>query len=247
MISVVLMEPGNSGNIGAIARAMANFDLKKLIIINPKCNIDEDARRRSKHALQLLKKAKIRDKSILKKFDYVIGTTAVIGTDYNVPRCPLTPEQLAEKLATLGESCKKSEKGKKAPSIAILFGREGEGLHNDEIEECDFIVTIPTGKSYPTMNISHSAAIIFYAIFKAESMMAGKAVNRITERIIFAKKQEKDLLMKHISQTLDSMDFSKEKKLVQERVWKKIIGKSMPTKRELFALFGFFKKARSKK
>ena len=38
MISIVLVEPKNSGNVGAIARAMANFGFSKLILVNPKCN-----------------------------------------------------------------------------------------------------------------------------------------------------------------------------------------------------------------
>ena len=86
MISVILIEPEHSSNVGAVARAMANFDFAELVLINPKCNhLDKDAILRAKHsALKILKNAKVKDFSYLKQFDYLIGTTAKIGTDYNI-------------------------------------------------------------------------------------------------------------------------------------------------------------------
>ena len=72
MITIILMEPEKSGNVGAVARAMTNFGFEKLVIINPKCKpLDDEAMRRAKHAQQILKKAKIAKKDILKKFDVV--------------------------------------------------------------------------------------------------------------------------------------------------------------------------------
>ena len=38
MISVVLVEPRNSGNVGAVARAMANFGFSRMVLVNPRCN-----------------------------------------------------------------------------------------------------------------------------------------------------------------------------------------------------------------
>jgi len=57
MIHVVLVEPEVSGNIGAVARAMKNFGFSNLILVNPKCRVDEEARNRAKHAQEVLKKA----------------------------------------------------------------------------------------------------------------------------------------------------------------------------------------------
>src|SRR3989338_7998726 len=100
MITVVLIEPENDGNVGAVARVMANFDFEELVLINPKCNhLSDEALSRSKHAKLILEKARIEDYSFLRSFDYLIGTSAITGTDYNVPRSPLTPEQLAKKIS----------------------------------------------------------------------------------------------------------------------------------------------------
>jgi TrmH family RNA methyltransferase len=225
MIKVILIEPENEGNIGAICRAMKNFGLKDLILINPKCKLGEEARKRAKHSQDILKNVKIKGKDYLKKIDYLIGTTAKLGTDYNIPRSPINAEQLADKI-----------KGKKS-NIAVLFGRESKGLTNKEILECDFIVTIPTHSKYPTLNLSHAATIVFYELFKR----FGK--EKIGKQIIPINKKEKEQIMKMLNQVLDKMEFAtKEKKDTQKTVWKRLIGKSFMTKREAYALMGFLRK-----
>ncbi|HEC87103.1 MAG TPA: RNA methyltransferase, partial [Thermoplasmatales archaeon] len=57
---VVLVEPKYSGNIGAVARCMKNFDVSSLYLINP-CKIDDEARARAMHAQEILDNAKIFD------------------------------------------------------------------------------------------------------------------------------------------------------------------------------------------
>ncbi len=147
-ISVALLEIQNPGNLGAIARVMKNFDVKDLILINPKCKINQEAIDRASHAKNILKKAKVKPFSYLKKFDYIIGTTAKLGNNHNIPRTSLPLEKI------------------KAKKAVILFGREDRGLSNKEIKKCDLITTIPSSKKYPTLNISHAAAIVLYEIFK---------------------------------------------------------------------------------
>ena len=231
MISVVLQNPKTAGNIGAIARVMKNFNFSDLVLINPKCNhLGNESLDRATHAKDILKKAKIEGIDCLSNFDYVIGTTSKLGTDYNIPRSPLTPEQLAEKLSKIKKS-----------NIAILFGSEDHGLSNKEILKCDFIVTIPASKSSPTMNISHSASIILYEIFKKSSL------ENVSSHIIPAGKIEKEIILKKISNILGKLEFStKEKKETQKVIWKRIVGKSFLTKREAFALLGFLSKLEKK-
>lgn len=226
MLSIILMEPEISGNIGAIARAMKNFSFTNLILIEPKCShLNTEAKSRAKHAINILKKAKVEKKSALKNFDYLIGTTSALGTDYNIPRSPINPENLAELLT--------AAKGK----IGIVFGRESTGLRNKEILMCDFIVTIPTSKKYPAMNISHSAAIILYEIHKNSS------AKKIDSHFIFATKKEKEIIMRYLDKILSKLEFqTPQKKETQKKIWKRLIGKSFLTKREAFALIGFLRK-----
>ncbi len=226
MISIVLIEPSTAGNVGFTARAMKNFGLKDLILINPKCELKKEALWYAKHAKDIIKKTKIKTSSYLKKFDYLIGTTAIIGSNYNIPRSPLTPKQLANELSKI-----------KSRKIALIFGREGSGLNNKEIQMCDLIVTIPTSTKYQTMNISHSASIIFYELFQNSKKQ------KITDHIIPASKIDKDVTYKLIKELCNKVEFqTPQKKQTQLKVWKKILGKSFLTKREIYAMIGFFKK-----
>ncbi len=228
MLSVVLIEPKNSGNVGAIARVMKNFSFSDLIIIDCKCDhLSQTARNRAKHANDVLKNARLREKSYLKNFDYLVATTAILGTDYNIPRSPVTPGQLAEKLEQLD--------GKK--KIGLLIGRESSGLTNQEILGSDFVVTIPASPHYKTLNISHAVAVILYELFKKSDK------KKSNDHIVIASKKEKEVILKIISSLLDRIHFStEEKKETQKKVWRRLIGKSFLTKREAFALIGFLRK-----
>ncbi len=230
MISIALMEPETPGNIGAVCRVMKNFGLKKLILINPQCEYDSnEAIARSKHAKDVLKKAKVIKKFSDLKGDYIIGTTAIQGNDYNIPRLPLTPEDLAKKIKTQRMGIFKNQNRK----FIILFGREGNGLVNEEIRKCDMIVTIPSDKKYPTLNLSHSVGIMCYEIFKTQPQ----------DVFPLASLKDKETLFKHIDKQINQMTFTTpDKKETQHFVWRKVLNKAVLTKREIYALFGFFKK-----
>ncbi len=232
MITIVLIKPQNPNNIGFIARAMANFDLHKLIIIEPLCNhLDKEAVKTSKHAISILKKAAVKKydyfSKIKKDFDLVVGTTSVLGTDYNVPRTPLQPEEFVKKI--------NKEK------IALVLGNEGTGLSNDEIKKCDFIVSIPSSKKYSALNISHAASILFYELYKE------KGLNKIDKDITPVTSKEKEIIMKKLNNILDNIKFStKEKKETQIITWQRIFQKSMMSKRESFVILGLLKKLEDK-
>jgi len=229
MLKLILIEPKKQENLGAIARVMKNFDFKELILINPKCKIGKTAKKVAKHASGVLDKAKIKDFPHLKNFDYLIGTTAILGNNGNIPRNPVDPKQLADKLAKLNKKIK----------IALIIGREGQGLSNKEIDMCDILVTIPASKIYPTLNISHAVSVILSEIFNSSSL------EKSNSHINFATKKEKEIIMEYINGKLKSMDFATKEKLeTQKKVWKRLLGKSMMTKREAFALMGFLRKLR---
>jgi len=255
-ITVILIEPENAGNTGAICRAMKNFDFAELVLVAPKFDTDsQDLRNRAKWANDLVDKIEILPKyndKVLKKlrkdFDYLIATTARIGRDYNILRSPITPEQLAERLAELEKNPKtdkkqkKEVKSKKNINIGIVMGREGSGLNNEELEMMDFTVTIPTSKTYGTMNVSHATTIILYEIFKKISE------ENIISHINPISEPEKKQLMKLLDESMDKMHFlNEDKKDTQRIVWKKMINKSFLSKREAYALMGFLKKINHKK
>lgn len=229
MISVVLVEPETAGNVGGVARAMKNFGLKKLFLVNPQCNhLDIDAFSRAKHAKEILKKAVVvKSFSHLKMFDTLVATTAALGTDYNVARLPLSPETLAEKLRGSGRR-----------NVAIVFGREGTGLRNSEIIGCDFVVSIPSSLKYRALNISHAAAIIFYELFRKSRM------RNVGDNYVAATSTETGIILKLIDRLIEKMPFHFESQRdTQRKIWRRLIGKAMLSRREAFAVIGFLKNA----
>ncbi len=225
MITLACIGMRVEGNIGAIARVMKNFGVIDLLLIDsPVDHLAKTAMDRACHAQDVLKNARKADLSALQEFDYVIGTTAQLGGNTNFPRQPLTPRQLGEKI-TVGQK------------ICIVLGREDSGLHNHEIELCDVIVSIPSSPKYKTLNISHACGIILYELFLA---LQGETS---TSHIEYASKVDIDHAKKLAEEVIETIEFTTEdKKETQNVLWNKIISKSFLTKRESFALMGFFKK-----
>lgn len=219
-LTIILMEPETSGNIGAIARVMKNFDLTKLILINPKCeHLNKEALDRATHAKDILKNAKVLMQFEELKYPFLIGTTSILGNDYNITRDCLNVSDLIL-----------------PKNSALILGRESSGLTNEELNKCDVIITIPSSNKYPALNISHAASIIFYELYKKY----GK--NKTNTHIAFASNQERSIINNYISDIIDKFGWEKGRKYKNKEIWKKILGKSFLTRREAFALCGFFKK-----
>ncbi len=222
--TIILVQPENSGNIGAIARVMKNFGFSKLILVSPKADINEECFQRAKHAKEIVLKAKKHDISrlneLLKKFDIVIGTTGRIGTDYNLTRSFLDIDEASILIS-------------KYKKPAILFGREGKGLSNEELKMCDAVVNIPNTKD-SVMNISHAAAVILYELSRK---------SKFKENFNLASRKEKEKLLELINEKLEKTEFeTKEKRETQKILWKRILGKTTITTREIQSMFGFFRK-----
>lgn len=233
MLSVVLVEPETPGNIGSVARVMKNFGVRQLLLVNPKCNhLDGEAYGRAMHAQGILKAAAVvKDFSYLRKSDCVVATTAALGSDYNVLRSPITPDQLAQQLRDFGSG------RNKRTSVALVFGREGTGLTSREISDCDLVVTIPSSRKYRALNLSHAVAIVLYELFKPSKSL------KLASHIPLASRHEKKLAESMVNEIITRMDFAlSSKKETQRLVWQRLISKSFLTRREMYALLGFLRK-----
>ena len=228
-ICVILVRPKNSGNVGAIARIMKNFGAARLYLIDPRCNPrSKTAKRRAMHANDILDRSRTIPLRGLRRFDLVVGTTARLGSRLNVLRLPTTPKTLARRI--------KAYTGR----VGILFGPEGDGLRNEELGLCDASVTIPASIEYPTLNLSHSVAIVLYELFGVTS---GPRSSDIAEPLLAPEKRH---LIRRIQKLLNQMAFrTPGEKLTQEKVWRRLIGKGFLYKREAYALFGFLSKVQA--
>lgn len=256
MIYVALYKPETEGNVGAVARAMKNFGFVDLILVDPQCNpLSEDSVIRSKHASDVLKKAKqYKDLDFISRFKLVIGTTAIVGTDYNIPRSPIEISRFLDEFSKIsGQEMKDFIRDRKN-KILLLFGPEGTGLTSDELKKCDYLITIPTSEKYRALNLSHAVSIVLYEFSKylsrtetssirsEDNVVAVKKGNSSRQGIVeIAQRSEKERLFTYSENAIMKLYENDSKKYVVSDSIKKMIFKSLLTKREVFALMGFFK------
>ncbi|MDD4307603.1 MAG: RNA methyltransferase [Thermoplasmata archaeon] len=223
-IRVILVEPKFPGNIGSVCRAMSNFGLDELVMVNP-CDLGDDAFRYAKHGRFVLDKAKTVKKldTALKGLDLIVATTGrPTGSDKKFLREPITPRQFAEKYSgTTGK-------------IGILFGREDYGLYNEELKNCDVLVTIPTHEINPIMNLSHACTVVFYELY---------AHGQKPKRKKLAGSTEKEALNKIFSELLDEITYAPHKKAKTRIMFRKIIARSGLSTWEFHTLAGVFSRA----
>jgi tRNA/rRNA methyltransferase len=194
-ISFILHKPQLSENIGACARAMKNFDFKKMIVVDPKPIFPNDKiLATSVGAKDVINKSKtFKDlKSALKNIDIVIATSARFRNK-NIKHIQL-------------EDLKKIDFKKK---VAFLFGSEASGLSNNEISYCNYTLQIPTNPKFKSLNLSHSLIIITHY---ASSILKSKTLKFLkSNKVKTATKQEILLMADLCIKNLDEINFFKPK------------------------------------
>ncbi|PIN69564.1 hypothetical protein COV94_02755 [Candidatus Woesearchaeota archaeon CG11_big_fil_rev_8_21_14_0_20_57_5] len=219
-ISVALIEPQTPENIGAVARSMANFGVHSLIIASPRCDhLSIEARKVACHAQHILEKARIVGVADVFAMDMLVATTSKIGTDYNITRTPvLLPAFSAP------------------PGCTLVFGREGDGLSNEELAQADMILTIPTA-AYAALNLSHAVAIVLYQATHGSRLKAASADKRGDARP--AGRKEKDAFMALAEARVGALDLPAPKQTQHLQVLRRAVGRM--SGRELALFFGLIK------
>ena len=153
-LAVVCVRPQGSGNLGSIARAMRNFGFRDLILVAPRCGIDEQSYRMACHAAEVLDRARtVGDLAALdSEFHGFIGTCGRL--DPSVHGEPLPPAGLPAAVSRLAPPAR----------LALLLGPEDHGLSNTELKRCRWIVRIPADPEYPSLNIAQAAAVLLYEL-----------------------------------------------------------------------------------
>ncbi|HYL37306.1 MAG TPA: RNA methyltransferase [Bryobacteraceae bacterium] len=163
-LRVVLVSPRNPLNIGAAARAMSNFGVSELRLVNPYEVAFREARSAVK-AQHVLRDAR----EFPTLAEAVADCALVVGTTSRGPRALQHPlrrlEQggrlIARRLAT-------------AP-VALLFGSEKFGLSNEDCSHCHWLMRIPTREEHGSMNLGQSVAVCLYEIIRNPAAVRGAA------------------------------------------------------------------------
>lgn len=155
LIHVLLVRPADSLNVGGVARAMMNLGFYHLHLVAPENYDKERAKITARWASDtILEGLKIHDNLS----SALSGMQAVVGTSpqrYAGRPCQmLLPEWVSGlPVKTLAQT-------------AILFGSEANGLSSSELDQCQWIVSIPSSLEYPAFNLAQSALIVLYELSK---------------------------------------------------------------------------------
>lgn len=198
-ITVVLHEPQDLVNIAVVMRAMKNFGLRDLRLVSP---ADFDVRRIEGIAHKtgdVAQRTRIFDAldDALADFSHVAGLTSRGRT------AKRNVQFLAEAATELI--------GMEVPDrVALLFGREDQGLSNDDLDRCHRIVTIPTRSEHSSMNLAQAATVTFYELFQAAGTAPGvKAPRRDAPP---ATREDLEPLFTDAEAALEAIEFFKSQK-----------------------------------
>jgi len=194
-ISFILHKPQLSENIGACARAIKNFNFKKLVLINPKPIFPNDkilaTSVGAKDIINQSKKYDTLDKA-LGKIDILIATSARFRNK-NIKHINL-------------EDLKKINFKKR---VGFLFGSEASGLSNDEVSYANYTLQIPTNPNFKSLNLSHSLIII--AQYVASLIKLKNIPFKKSKKVKSASKKEIQSMLGLCIKNLDEINFFRPK------------------------------------
>lgn len=152
-LRIVLVEPKEAGNVGAVARAMKNFGFGDLWIVGEHPDLLPVAGWWASGADDLLANARFAATlgEAIGDAHVTVATTSMRGRTTPVT---FSPKSLAEKFASLGD----------AQILALVFGREDSGLTREELALCQHTAAIPANDRFPTMNLAQSACVFCYEL-----------------------------------------------------------------------------------
>ena len=161
-LRVVLVAPRNPLNIGAAARAMSNFGLARLRLVNPYQVAYQEARS-AVHATHILDQAEEYDSLA----EAVSDCTLVVGTTAAGRR------ELQHPVRRLEYGARLVRKALASAPVALLFGSEKYGLSNDDLSHCHWLVRIPARQEHGSMNLGQAVAVCLYELIR-DSRLAAK-------------------------------------------------------------------------
>lgn len=226
-ICVVLVESQGPRNIGSVCRAMLNFGINDLRLVNPQTehNVHE-ARQMAVSGTTLLEQAKIYPslEDALADCTLCYGTTRRFG---KYREDMIHPDQAARQL--LPETV--------SGRVALVFGREDKGLHTSELDLCQRFVTIPTDEGLPSMNLAQAVLVCLYEISKARGELAGLDHGRKQ----LASNENLEGMYQHMRQTLTDVEFLNPQNPDHiMRAFRRIFGRSGLNDREVRILQGLW-------
>ena len=227
--AIVLVEPQLGENIGAAARAMANFGLSRLRLVtpregwpNPRAKVMAAGADRVLDGAQLF--SSLAD--AIADCTYVLATTA---RAHDQAKPVMSPEDAIHELAP---------RIKGGEATAIVFGRERIGLMNEEVAMADGIVTLPINPAFASLNLAQAVAVVSYEWLKVTS--GNKLPHTTPQRSPNAPKQQMAAFLANVERELDRVEFFRppEKRETMLVNLRNIFARMQPTQQDIQTLSG---------
>ncbi len=226
---VVLVEPQLGENIGAAARAMANFGLERLRLVKPRQRWPNDkAVMMAAGADRILDGAVVYDslEAAIADCAFVLATTArahdqakpVVGA--------------AEAAAEIADHVAAGE------TVAIVFGRERNGLENDEVALADRILTLPVNPAFASLNLAQAVVVVAYEWFKLAT--GGKLPFAMPQKSAPAAKEQLLAFFASLERELEKVEFFRppDKRDTMQINLRNIFTRMQPTQQDIQTLHG---------
>lgn len=152
-VRIVLVGPRHPGNIGSAARAMKTMGFDELALVAPQDFPAPAADMMAASAADVLANARVHAsvREAVADCGLVVGSTA--RARY-LPWTVVEPREAAREIAAAA----------RAGKVAVLFGPERTGLSNDELEQCQRLLTIPSDEAYPSLNLAMAVQVVTYEL-----------------------------------------------------------------------------------
>jgi tRNA/rRNA methyltransferase len=194
--AIILSEPQLGENIGACARAMANFGLSDLRLVKPRDGWpNQKAEAMAVGAGDIVAKASVHE-SVREGVGALGLVYAVTARDRSMAKQVLTPAEAVRRLR---------EAAAGGLETGLLFGNERAGLTNDEVALADAIVTIPTDPRQSSINLGQAALILCYEWFKSGDATPAERIDHGAAQP--APREELFLLFEHLEDELEKNGF----------------------------------------
>jgi tRNA/rRNA methyltransferase/tRNA (cytidine32/uridine32-2'-O)-methyltransferase len=234
-IIVVLCRPAQSGNVGAVCRAMKNMGLSRLYLVAPGPLDGAEVLSRAVHAGEVWLGSRV----FASLADAVCGCALAVGTTARrgQKRKPsMVPGQLAAWLAR-----RETGSGVEQAPVALVFGNERTGLSRQELDACSIASHIPVSGEFPSLNLSHAVQVYTYELFLA----FGKTdASHVKGQWVPVDTTGAEKLADEIAESLAGIGFYKKQgNEMQRRFLRDIICRAGLTEREGRYLAGIFGKA----
>ncbi len=228
-IAVAVVDAETPGNIGTIARAMKNYGLSELLLVDPpELDPDGEAYGFAGQAREdiLPNATEISFEQLTDQY-HTVGCTATTNEDpANHVRYPaLTAAELPDQLSDIHSD------------IAVVFGRERVGLTNEELSQFDAICSVPASAEYPSLNLGQAATIVLYEL-RELTLSETQHPEELHKR---APQPEIERLHDQFAAYLRAVDHPPNKQPKAKRMFRRLLGRAHPTPREVRTMQGLLR------